>query len=452
MIAYLRNNVQFISMLLSWVIVGVYGGPISYAVIPFLLFLLWRNQQYEAIFLGFLFILVLSDSLQDGLVFAKSFKNINILLIAFFVFADQKTFSPFNGAWKLFVPYLIIATYCLIYSGPNFNTGIQKTLSYALLFFAVPNYISALFRMHGKEFLRDMLFFLLTIIVVGYLIRFYNSEIAYSHGGRFRGLFGNPNGLGIFLILVFLYFSITDHLYPDLYSRNEKWFFYLVIFYAVIRTGSRSALLAILFYLLFIRVYKISPFLGFIVFLASLLATEFFLQYYVVIIKSLGLDDLFRVDTLEGGSGRLIAWAFAWEHIQKSIFLGKGMAYDEYLMRSNFDYLSKLGHEGGVHNTYLIIWLNTGLVGLLAFLRGFILLFIKGSKNTPIAIPAMFAVMFSINFEPWLAASLNPFTILFLTLATVLTGDDFTAQWQKIKQGNPEEPIPANDETIIPHA
>jgi hypothetical protein len=67
-------------------------------------------------------------------------------------------------------------------------------------------------------------------------------------------------------------------------------------------------------------------------------------------------------------------------------------------------------------------------LGLLAFLRGFFIVFIKGAKNNSFAFPAMFAIMLSINFEPWLAASLNPFTILFLIIVTILTEETFNEQ------------------------
>jgi len=432
-IEYLRNNQQFIVLLLLWWLAGMFGGPLVYLIVPATIFLIWRTGHYQLIFLGFLFILILSDSLQPGMGFAKTIKNLNILLIAGIFLASGNYFRPFNQLWKLYVPYFLVAIFCLMYAGPNLNTGIQKTLSYILLFLAVPNYISAIYKERGEAFLKDMFYFLLSIVVIGILIRFYNAEIAFSHGGRMRGIFGNPNGLGIFLILTFLFFSVTNHLHPEMYSKNEKLFIYAILFYSVYKTGSRSALLAIVFYLAFIRVYKVSPFLGFIAFLSSILGYELFLQNYATLIRALGLETVFRLDTLEEGSGRLIAWTFAWENIQQSMFLGKGISYDEYLMRSNFDYLSKQGHEGGVHNTYLIMWLNTGLIGLLGFLRGLLLTFIRAGKNTPIAFPVMFAVMFSINFEPWLAASLNPFTILFLSIATVLTGDAFEEQWNRVK-------------------
>lgn len=423
MLSVIRENIQFGIILLIWLIAGAYGGLAVYAIIPAILFLLFMNERYQELFLGFLFILIISDNLEPAMGFAKGFKNIHILLFAFFFFVRFKDFAAVNRLFIVFIPFFLIAIFCLFYAEANLITGMQKTLSYILLFITVPNYVSHIYRQRGNDFLKDLITFLIAIVVIGFLYRFVNAEIAFSHGGRLRGVFGNPNGLGIFVILVFILFTIVNHYHPSMFTIWEKRLIFLFLLYVTYKTGSRTALVAIFLFMVFARFYRFSPFLGFIVFLATLFATEFFMNNYAMIITALGLQNVFRIDTLEGGSGRTIAWEFAWTHIQKSVFFGKGFAYDENLMRSNFDFLSRQGHEGGVHNTYLIIWLNTGLIGLLAFLRGFILIFIKASKKSTLAIPAMFTIMFSINFEPWLAASLNPFTILFLILVTILTDE-----------------------------
>ena len=423
MLNSVKENIQFLLILVSWLIAGAFGGLAAYIIIPAFLFLLLMNERYQELFLGFLFILIISDNLEPAMGFAKGFKNLHILLFSLFFFARFKDFKTVNRLFVLFIPYFIVAIFCLLYAQANLMTGIQKTLSYILLFLTVPNYVSHIYRMRGNDFLKDLLTFLIMLIIIGFLFRFVNADVAFSHGGRLRGVFGNPNGLGIFVILVFILYTAISHYNPSMFAVWEKRFIFLLLLYITYKTGSRTALVAILLFMVFARFYRYSPFLGFIVFLATLFATEFFMNNYAMIITAMGLQDVFRLDTLEAGSGRTIAWEFAWKEIQKSIFFGKGFAFDENLMRSNFDYLSRQGHEGGVHNTYLIIWLNTGLIGLLAFLRGFILIFIRASKNSNFAIPAMFTIMFSINFEPWLAASLNPFTILFLTLVTVLTDE-----------------------------
>jgi O-antigen ligase len=413
--------------MIFWLMAGLFTGQGVLLFIPITIIVIFLNEKFPEILIGFIFILVLSDSLEDSMAFAKSFKNIYILLLFFFFIITIRTQETVATTYRYFIPYFIFALIGLMYS-PIFFTSFQKLLSYALLFITVPNYVIRSYQIQGEDFFRNLAYFLLMIIITGFLIRFFNPEIAYSHGGRLRGLFGNPNGLGIFMILFFIFFTIINSKFPDVFSRTEKIIFILIMFYVLYKTGSRTALLAVVLFYLFNQVFKYSMFFGFVLFFAVLISIEFLIIYFPKLIVFMGMSETLRIETLQQGSGRLLAWEFAWQNIQDNLFIGNGIAYDEYLMRSNREMLSKAGHEGGVHNTYLIMWLNTGLLGLLAFLRGFFIVFIKGAKNNSFAFPAMFAIMLSINFEPWLAASLNPFTILFLIIVTILTEETFNEQ------------------------
>jgi O-antigen ligase len=434
----LKNNFQMFVLMIFWLVAGLFTGQGVLLFIPITIIIIFLNEKFPEILIGFIFILVLSDSLEDSMAFAKSFKNIYILLLFFFFIITINTQETVSTFYKYFIPYFIFGLIGLMYS-PIFFTSFQKLLSYALLFITVPNYVIRSYQIQGEEFFRNLAYFLLAIIVAGFLIRFYNLEIAYSHGGRLRGLFGNPNGLGIFMILFFILFIIINSKYPDLFSRLEKVIFILIMFYVLYKTGSRTALLAVVLFLLFHQVFRFSAFFGFVLFFALMISIEFLILYFPKFIVAIGMQKSMRIETLQQGSGRLLAWEFAWKNIQDSLFIGKGIAYDEYLMRSNREMLSKAGHEGGVHNTYLIMWLNTGLLGLLAFLRGFFLVFMRGAKNNSFAFPAMFAIMLSINFEPWLAASLNPFTILFLIIITLLTEETFNKQTEQSDEEEMEE-------------
>jgi O-antigen ligase len=172
----------------------------------------------------------------------------------------------------------------------------------------------------------------------------------------------------------------------------------------------------------------VSPVIGFLAFLGTAIVSELVATNIVSIVGNLGLSEFFRVETLEGGSGREIAWNLAWQTIQDSLWFGKGFAFDEWIMAKNQEALNDLGHQGGVHNTYLQIWLNTGIIGLLLFLRAIFLNVIRGAARSRLAFPFLWLVMFSILPESWLAASLNPFSILFFIGLTVLTDDIFTAE------------------------
>jgi O-antigen ligase len=168
----------------------------------------------------------------------------------------------------------------------------------------------------------------------------------------------------------------------------------------------------------------LSPFLGFIIFVFAIMLTEIINNNFTSIILSLGLGKFFRVNTLEEGSGRYIAWDFAWNHIQQNFFIGKGFAYNEYFMRQNYKYLSKLGHQGGIHNSFLTFWMDQGLVGLILYISSYLVVFIKAAKSTKFAFPIMFAVSFTAMFESWLVASLSVFAFLITFIFTVITTEE----------------------------
>ncbi len=376
--------------------------------------------MYFEIFLGFFFILILSDNLKYTTDFAKTFKNIYILLLTAIAIFDRRNFPIQSKILPYFLPFIALSIVGMFYS-PQMFISFQKTLSYALLLFVVPQFFVNAFHSRGPEVVKDLIYFAVTMILLGFAIRFTAPNFVYSHGGRFRGIFGNPNGLGIFGSLVFAFALISREYFKALFSKADLRWIFIPILIALVLSGSRSAVIAVVLFFIFSRFYRYSPFLGFILFLTAAFAAQLLSRNLIEIVYALGISDYFRVETLEDGSGRYIAWEFAWKAIQDYFWFGRGFAFDEWLMETNQDFLNDLGHQGGVHNTYLIIWLNTGLAGLILFLRGFLILIIKGAKNAAMAFPLLWMVLFSVMLEPWLAASLNPFTILFLMSLSLLT-------------------------------
>ena len=422
MINTINNSIQLSITLILWAILGIIDPNIGMLFISISIFVFISKEFYTEIFIGFLFILVFSDNLEEGLFgFAKTYKPLYALLLMLVLFTKRKENKVDFLIFKKFIPFLIIAAFALFFASNNLVDGIQKTISYTFLLLTVPYFIVINFERRGAHFFKTLIYFIITILVIGILLRYVNYDLVISHGNRLRGIFGNPNGLGIFLILTFIIIFIVNKYFPNLLSKREKIIFYLIILYSILQSGSRTALISVfLFYLLY-RIQSLPIILRITLFIGIILFSQFLFANIADVVASIGMEEYFRINTLEEGSGRFIAWKFAWENIQKNIVFGRGFGFDEFLMRSNYENLTKLGHQGGVHNTYLILWLNTGLIGLLAFLRGFFLVFIKAAKNSTMALPAMVAVMFSINFEPWLAASLNPFTILFLVIITIMT-------------------------------
>src|SRR5690606_21078237 len=113
------------------------------------------------------------------------------------------------------------------------------------------------------------------------------------------------------------------------------------------------------------------------------------------------------------------------------------------LIHRAYRYLSALGHKGGAHDTYLALWLNVGVVGLILYFRGLAPILIKATNNTSIALAVLFSLLFSILYESWLAGSLNPYTILLLVILTIMSEEEIIGsldQQEAEVEALPEEP------------
>ncbi|MBL7890336.1 MAG: O-antigen ligase family protein [Bacteroidia bacterium] len=430
MLSYLKENLQLFVILIVWLITGIYGGPVIFGLVPLTMLLMDRKEMYEELLVGYLFVLILADSASPALLFAKNLKNIYISILALIFFLRYRELYARNSLFKLFLPFLVfsVITMSFAISDSYFFTSIQKTISYALTFLVLPNIIETLFSKYHADFIKRLIFFAVVFLIIGYLLKYIMPDVAVLTGTRFRGVFGGPNGLGIFCVLLFIIFFIVDHFYNSLFTRNERLLIYLFIFLSVIGSGSRNALIAIAIFYSFQQFFGMSPFLGFLIFIVVLFVSEIISSNAVAIINALGLGSYFRVQTLEEGSGRLIAWGFAWTQIQQNFFVGRGFAYNEFYMRQHYGMLLKLNHQGGIHNSFLTFWFDQGLMGLLIYLRSYILLFIKASKRTKFAFPAMFAISFTAFFESWLVGSLSAFAFMGIFIFTILTSDEIIPQ------------------------
>lgn len=428
MIEYYKENAQLYLVLFIWLAVGIVGGPLSYVLVPMTMFLMHKQSMYEELLIGYLFILILSDSLETRLLFAKNLKNIYISVLALFLFLDTGSFLPLNRLYKFFLSFFAFAIFTLFFSlkDPFIFVAIQKTVSFIISFIIIPNFVTKLFREEGEQFLRRFIFFLLTTLFIGFFLKVFANNIASLDAGRYRGVLGNPNGLGLYALLFFIIFFIVNDFFPDLFSKPETILIFISILFSIYLTQSRNAIIGLVIFYLFQRFFSLSPILGFMLFIIILFLAEIITSNLASIIIKLGLGGFMRVKTLEDGSGRYIAWAFAWKQIQHNFFIGKGFSYNEYYMRLHYAQLNKLGHQGGIHNSFLTFWMDQGLIGLILYLRSFIVMFINAARKTKYAFPIMFSITFTAFFESWLVGSLSAFAFLGIFIFTLITSDEIT--------------------------
>jgi O-antigen ligase len=419
--AFLKNRQLLIVCSLLILAAGLYTGPGAYALITGLAILLMVRGFYTELLLGFFLCLILSDSRNPSLEVFQNVKNFYMLLLGLGLFIIPRQGLPYERTILKFWPFFAIAVFCLLFSD-NFGNSVQKTLSYLLIIITVPNYVHLAWRKQGTEFIQTLVWWVCVLLLIGFALRYIMPEQVFLED-RYTGILGNPNGLGLFTMLFFILFRIAETNWTGLFSRWERIIIYALIILSLLSSGSRNSLFAVLLFLSFGYFYRISPVAGFVYFVVIGFTYSFIQVNLVSIVTALGLEEQFRIDTLDNASGRTVAWAFGWEWIQENIALGKGIGFTDDLYRKYYNYLSMLGHQGNAHNSYITFWLDTGVFGLVFFLRGLIASFWRSTQANKYSMPALYAVMFSAFFESWLTASLNPFTIQLLIILTLLNKD-----------------------------
>jgi O-antigen ligase len=413
-------NPSFFGHLLVWILAGIVS-PILLIPIVFISNAIWfRNENYLEVVLGLFFMTLLSDSRNPSLAFAQTIKPLHLIIIfAFFFFKTR-----INGIHsKIHVNlglFLLIGIVCL-FNSPIFFESFQKSLSYFLILIVVPNLLIWDWELNKERTVKNLLYFFSFILLIGILARFLPVPLLEAiQEGRLAGAFGNPNGLGIFSFLFLSLVIFVKVYYPNLIPSKVEWFFYFLCAFSVIGSGSRGALLAILGFLFFrFYGYKFGV-IGFVVVIGLVLSFDFAVDLIAELANTVGLQEFFRTETLESGSGRIVALEFAWENIQKNYWLGLGIGYGDFLFKENYLSLAIQGHQGGVHNSYLNVWLDTGLFGLLAFIYGWGLAFLKALKQSKFTWAIIVGVFISTNLEVWIVGSLSPWMISFLTLLTLV--------------------------------
>ena len=426
MIAAYKEHSQFILILAIMYIAGVWGGPIIYAIYPVVMILFGLKGRYFELFISAIWLLMLGDyvpvknATYDDLQFAKDLKSLIPVFLFLFYLRDRDSFPKIPSLFWYFTPFFLIAIISLNYS-INFSVGIQKTISFILMYFCIPIYVVKLHNDYNEKFWKALITFVIGMLSIGIFLGLFVPSIGLLSDARFKGVLGNPNGLGIFLNMTFIIWILVKELDLAKFTRNETIYVLLIIFWSLLWGGSRNGMMSVFLFYLMYRFIKVNWFIAIIVLIAFLSFDNLIFEFFLGVIDFFNLESYFRVDSLEEGSGRKIAWVFAWGEIVRDNFLiGGGFGHDENIMRPNYEWLSRLGHNGGVHNSYLSFWFDTGLIGVLAYYLGFLIIIMRSMRFNYIALAVAVSILFNSTYESWLVASLNPFTIMLLVILTIL--------------------------------
>ncbi|HKL40413.1 MAG TPA: hypothetical protein VJ894_07025, partial [Cryomorphaceae bacterium] len=104
MLRFLSENKGAILLFLAWFVIGRFNAPAFYVVASVSIILLWRKLMFLELLMGFLFILILSDTINSTTDFAKTFKNIYILALAAIAVIERNRFPKINRIYYYFIP------------------------------------------------------------------------------------------------------------------------------------------------------------------------------------------------------------------------------------------------------------------------------------------------------------------------------------------------------------
>lgn len=419
MLRYFRINILTIQILGFWAIAGILFSPSLYILVPLSVLYFSNQNKYQLLFFGFWFILILSDS-RNAWSSASNVKIIYILLLLYFFLVSLKRFRFKSTFVVPFVPFILASIISIAFS-VDFFVSVQKTLSYILILIVVPVYTKQLLHENKYLFLYNLVWFGAFILLSGLALKIAAPGFV-TLAERFTGILGNPNGLGIFLILYTMLWLIIKYYYPQLFSIKDRRIITLLIFLSLILCASRGAMFSIaMFYAMEKSITAKNPLIMVAVLISGV--GFFFVDNIVDLLYKWGIGEYFRAQTLEKAGGRTVAFEFAWKEIKLSPILGRGFGYTEYIFhREDIEkMLNDLNHQGNTHNSYMTIIMDTGFVGFVTFLLGWLYNFGIAIKKSAFAFPVLVIALISTNIESWLAASLNPFTIVLIIILTLLT-------------------------------
>lgn len=413
----LKDLQIFIAIFFLWVVSGYVNAYVAYLAVLVVFTWLIASSKFQLLILAFLQLLIFSDSRHEFLLFAVTIKPVIAVMLGVISYLMvSKRWAP-NTALPFYLPFVAIMSLTLLV---NFNiSNALKSLSMLLIIFNIPVLTYYVLKKDKKYFIELFFYSVSFMLLIGLLLKFSFPHLT-TLDDRYTGILGNPNGLGLFLTVYYFLFQVSLYYFPRLFSKRVKFMIYFLIFSSLFFCQSRNAIMNIMVFHIFMYVNKRSVVLSFVVLGVLLTSYSLMLAYAIQLIEALGLQEYARLETLESGSGRTIAWDFIWEKIEKeNYWIGTGIGSTEAVFKENYTMLSKMGHQGNAHNSYLTIWYDLGLFGMLAFFIGYLANMLRTVKNY-IAFPIAIGLLLSANFESWLAASLNPFHIGAIMIITFL--------------------------------
>ncbi len=443
-----KYGVSLFIILPVWTIATNITILASFVIVPLTFVFFYYRGMHDQIIILLLSCLILGDS---RLPIFKGYETIRygavstLFALTIMDFAYKK--YGINPILIWLVPFILSAMLSLVDS-PVGARGFGKTLGIFMIYFVCLNFVRYYIKLLGKGFVVELVFFFQFVLGLGILFIFLLPSVAFWEGAlRYRGVFGNPNGVAAFSAFVIMFAVIV---FPYLENQIEKRFVrttYILSIASLILSASRNGVATILSFVIlrdsfqgatFRRLFVLLGVFPLLFFISRVITVYDFLHFF-------GIESFFRIESMSNASGRTYAWIWALEEYAKHPIMGMGYTWDDLLFAELPYEIYITGHYGGVHNSFLVLLLNTGIVGLILFMMFFFRL-ISNLKTAKNYIPFFVSILLSAAFESWLSAALNFLNTMFLIIFLVakLAEDEwdvkqfFRSQKQYLLPGRPK--------------
>lgn len=265
-------------------------------------------------------------------------------------------------------------------------------------------------------------------VMIGMAMVFLVLGLDLGRGGGFAAWTDNPNTLGSMLAPpVIIFFAGCIERRPGWQIWNLA--FLIVGLYLIWITNARATIIWLFLSFVTFAIYRQGP-------KASLLAVMFsaiiligwWYPIKTFVIELLGLNRTLRDSGISPLSGREEVWRIGWNLFQERPLFGYGIGSSQDLLRMESWRFVK--HQGfHFHSSYIMMMVETGLFGLIAFVSTLILTLWRGMADTArtrllppdqwttAALPLALVIgsLGHALFESWLMASGNGNMLLFWT-------------------------------------
>lgn len=366
-VAVLANFMPVMILLIPLVLVAVTSVFFSRGILIFLTMLclvLAQNSfamiQSAATQLRWVFFTLFSLHVFGDIFLGRTVRKIkgfDLLAIIFVAFAFlSATYSPF--------PYLTL------------ERSTTVLVLYISVFWIIWKYA---YEQSPEKIVYLMLNAIKLIFILSFLMIFVSPRRVFL-GGRFQGIFQNPNSLGItcaiFLPLVLWRFLET--------KKKITLFFFFLMLLSLFLSASRNSINAsviALGYFIYMRSMKNKPLILF-----TSISSVLVLVWVIQTSAKLFFHAYYRPETISSFGGRIGIWPIALNLITLKPILGYGFGVEDRIF--SFKHVAPLGQfVSYVHNSYLGIMLQLGIIGLVIFFTPLFILLFKElflKRDTPV--------------------------------------------------------------------